>query len=390
MKVLPDNPNLDHLRRQAKDLLTGLRESAPETSLSHAQTSLARQYGFHTWSDLKAEVDRRAGTVELADPALAQAVAAAYDLGGVTGPMPAVAPPDNLGRLWSLSTDRGRWAVYSVKDWRPIVDVESEVALQVAAADAGVALPLPIRSQSGRIVETIGARAWRVYEWKYSGPPLVTPARSDVVARIGGILGTIHRLALPVDRISPWHGRLLFEPSGILASARARGLRWASALDDALPALRELAAIGDGVPTAPPVLCHNTFGAQKVRRGPDGELIVVGWESAGGQPPVWELAVALSDWAIGPARVVNQGAVRALLHGYEAAAGGLPGLDLAAFRGGAVSLVNYVFELAETALTGTDRRAGAELTRLLPHLPSRALYHRLLDAVANVAPVASA
>jgi hypothetical protein len=29
MKTLPDNPNLDHLRRQAKDLLAGLRDSRP-------------------------------------------------------------------------------------------------------------------------------------------------------------------------------------------------------------------------------------------------------------------------------------------------------------------------------------------------------------------------
>lgn len=43
MKTLPDNPNLDHLRRQAKDLHAGLRDSAPATSLADAQASLARQ-----------------------------------------------------------------------------------------------------------------------------------------------------------------------------------------------------------------------------------------------------------------------------------------------------------------------------------------------------------
>jgi hypothetical protein len=61
MKMLPDNPNLDHLRRQAKDLLAGLRDSDPHASLADAQASLAEQYGFRTWTDLKAEVDRRQG-----------------------------------------------------------------------------------------------------------------------------------------------------------------------------------------------------------------------------------------------------------------------------------------------------------------------------------------
>ena len=73
MKTLPDNPNLDHLRRQAKDLLAGLRDTHPDASLADAQASLAEQYGFRTWTDLKAEVDRRRGHGRVADPALARA-----------------------------------------------------------------------------------------------------------------------------------------------------------------------------------------------------------------------------------------------------------------------------------------------------------------------------
>ncbi len=37
MKTLPDNPHLEHLRRQAKDLLAGLRDSDPNVSLADAQ-----------------------------------------------------------------------------------------------------------------------------------------------------------------------------------------------------------------------------------------------------------------------------------------------------------------------------------------------------------------
>lgn len=59
VKALPERPNLDHLRQQAKDLLATIRSSHPETSLATAQTLLARQYGLRTWPELKAEVERR-------------------------------------------------------------------------------------------------------------------------------------------------------------------------------------------------------------------------------------------------------------------------------------------------------------------------------------------
>jgi effector-binding domain-containing protein len=59
VKALPERPNLDHLRQQAKDLLATMRASHPTTSLATAQAQLARQYGHRTWPELKAEVERR-------------------------------------------------------------------------------------------------------------------------------------------------------------------------------------------------------------------------------------------------------------------------------------------------------------------------------------------
>src|SRR5690606_24271915 len=68
VRTLPDSPNLEHLRHQAKDLLAGLRGSDPTATLAYAQASLAEQYGFRSWTDLKAEVDRRQGRADVADP----------------------------------------------------------------------------------------------------------------------------------------------------------------------------------------------------------------------------------------------------------------------------------------------------------------------------------
>ncbi|MEE6263073.1 phosphotransferase [Plantactinospora sonchi] len=386
MKTLPDNPHLDHLRQQAKELLSGLRDVDPTASLADAQTSLANQYGFRTWTELKAEVDRQRGRADVADPALARAVADRYGLGEVVAEMRAVARPDDTGRRWSLETDRGRWAVRTMDTWWPIVDAETDVALQEAVAAAGVLLPAPVRSRSGRVVETIGGHTWRVHEWLHSGPPLSAPASSTVTREVGAILATIHNLALPVDRISPWHRMRLTEAGWpeLAATATARSARWAPLLTEAVPTLVDLELIGADAPAPPaPVLCHNTLGPASVRRGANGRLIVTGWEHAGGQPPSWELANGLLDWTVEPGGGVNTVGARALVDGYRDIAGTLPDLDLTMFRGAVTSLANYVSGQVRYALAARDpedrRYADRSVTHLLSHLPTRSTLERLLD-----------
>ena len=94
VRTLPPRPDLDQLRRQAKDLHRAAADGDPEalarlaavstqTSLSVAYLALAREYGFPSWPRLKAEVDRvrliatgdAAGLAALvaADPTLATA-----------------------------------------------------------------------------------------------------------------------------------------------------------------------------------------------------------------------------------------------------------------------------------------------------------------------------
>jgi Ser/Thr protein kinase RdoA (MazF antagonist) len=390
MRTLPDNPDLNHLRQQAKDLLAGLRDSEPATSLADAQVSLAQQYGFRNWTDLKAEVDRGRGRAEVADPALARAIAERYDLGEVTGPMRSLARPDESGRQWSLETQRGRFAVRTMDTWIPIVDAETEVALQAAAAREGVLLPAPVRSRPGAIVESIGGHDWRAYQWRHSGPPLAAPVGAAVAYQVGGILGRIHRLGLPVDRVSPWHASRLSAVSWpeLAASARAAGAAWADALAAAVPALVELDTIGEAAPPAPPVLCHNALGPANVRVGANGRLIVFDWEHAGGQPPAWELGDVLTHWTVEPAGGINAAGARAIVEGYRSETGTLPPLGLTAFSGAATSLGNYVSGEVQQALHATDaedrRHADRSVGHLLSHLPTRTTFERLLDAVAVV------
>lgn len=58
VQALPDRPSLDHLRQQAKDLRRALPDPH-RLSLTAAQTLVARRYGFRSWPELKAEVERR-------------------------------------------------------------------------------------------------------------------------------------------------------------------------------------------------------------------------------------------------------------------------------------------------------------------------------------------
>jgi hypothetical protein len=70
MPGLPDRPDLDQLRRQARELLRAaagrdpaavarIRAVSERMTLSAAQLALAREYGCRTWAALRAEVERR-------------------------------------------------------------------------------------------------------------------------------------------------------------------------------------------------------------------------------------------------------------------------------------------------------------------------------------------
>ena len=54
---LPQAPNLDHLKKQAKALLRKLRERRPDATLNDAQHAVAREYGFPSWPKMKTHVE---------------------------------------------------------------------------------------------------------------------------------------------------------------------------------------------------------------------------------------------------------------------------------------------------------------------------------------------
>ncbi|RUP08045.1 hypothetical protein [Hyphomicrobium sp.] len=115
MKPLPSRPDLDQLKKQAKELLADYRRGAPEAidrfraslpaaaGLDHAaiiqlrlrlhdaQSCLAREHGFDTWADLKGFVE--AIRLKAADPlTLARAFFNLVYAGDITGSMNGARP----------------------------------------------------------------------------------------------------------------------------------------------------------------------------------------------------------------------------------------------------------------------------------------------------------
>ena len=60
---LPPHPHLEHLKKQAKDLLQELKQQKPDAQLADAQFALAREYGFASWPKLKAYVEAETETL---------------------------------------------------------------------------------------------------------------------------------------------------------------------------------------------------------------------------------------------------------------------------------------------------------------------------------------
>jgi hypothetical protein len=65
-RQLPAFPNLEHLRKQAKELLRELQRQRPQSRLADAQHAIAVEYGFANWAALKARVEELAAHCPLA------------------------------------------------------------------------------------------------------------------------------------------------------------------------------------------------------------------------------------------------------------------------------------------------------------------------------------
>jgi hypothetical protein len=99
-QLLPQFPNLEHLKGQAKDVLRVVRRRKQDWKLADAQHAVARGYGFTSWPELKTHVEsvRR----QSAPSSVARAVPDANDGCDVREAHPIVG-------TWVLNTSRSTY-----------------------------------------------------------------------------------------------------------------------------------------------------------------------------------------------------------------------------------------------------------------------------------------
>jgi hypothetical protein len=119
---LPSRPDLDWLRKRAKERLAELRALDPGARLAAAQRDVARQYGFASWRALKAHVDAVRGRE--AAPAFTDQVVQAFFRGVGTGQLDAVRAA--LDRVPALANATGPHPFWGGRPQALHVSIESD------------------------------------------------------------------------------------------------------------------------------------------------------------------------------------------------------------------------------------------------------------------------
>lgn len=386
MRTLPTTPNLEHLKRQAKDLLDALRETKPDATLTDAQRAVAQQYGFHTWADLKREVEQLRATPEPAGQDLVHEIASVFDLGDPITPGLLVARELSCPVL-RIETDAGAWQARGLLPWMTDEQVAEGIRLMEAAAAAGMRTPTPKRSRSGALAEQVGDWRWRVDEWMDLGPSVVKPIAKKTANKIGEALGTLHALRLaPSQPMGAWTGQRHSPEKweDTLDTIKQRGAPWAGALEAALPTIQDLMTIA----TDPPgdlVLSHNDL-QNALHIANDGSLTVVGWEFAGATPPLWELGSILHGCTETPDGGINTGIVPSILDGYAAATGSRPVIDLSVFAMAINGWDSWVLSRMNIALSeDEDPRDRETAVKELDHILRAPLSRARLEEIVRAA-----
>ncbi|HEY7070257.1 MAG TPA: hypothetical protein VH479_09100 [Acidimicrobiales bacterium] len=373
MRTLPESASLDHLRRQAKELLAIFRRSEPQATLGEAQAALAREYGFTTWADLKAEVARlRTQPPTVAPDDLVAALVRAFGLGRAASPMRHV-EDEWAGHVWELDTTSGPVLLTQLAPHVPPEHVEAAAGLVDAAIAAGVATPPPVRTPEGRVAVDVGGEHWRAHRRIPLGPLPTKPPTPELAAAAGTLLGTLHALALqPPAPVVRWltYRRSAQEWHGLVDRARQGALPWAEALADAVPGFLSLDAVRDDRdPDTRAVFSHCWLAPDATRVAGRDQLVLTTWDHAGAIPPDWELANALMSWCEtidGPGNLdVVPG--RAFLAAYRGRVEGPEQLELRMFTAGVSAWLNWTATRVMIVLDA--EREDDQLTKARRNVP---------------------
>lgn len=242
-KTLPPSPNLDWLKKAAKERLKELRASDPGAKLHQAQRVTANDYGFASWRALKVHIDliRPSGP----DRAAVFAAARAGDVQAVERAFAAGFDPnaiDGDGRtIHQIAKDKGHEAIEILV--RDLHSHDTRSAAEVAAVDA-------IRDAAGK------GEVDRLRQLLDRHPELIDAAGSGFERRTA-----LHRAAARSQHAAI---KLLFD--------RGADLSVRDFPDNATP-LHVAAAISD----LETVQMLVEAGADVIGEGDDYEVGVLGW-----------------------------------------------------------------------------------------------------------------
>jgi hypothetical protein len=304
MPELPDRPDLDQLRRQARELLRAadngepsavgrLRAVSDRVTLSAAQLAVAREYGYRSWAALKAEVERRpAGqpffvTLVSEDSGAGRAAAGASVRDARTGAVTdRIKPPAGQSFMRVTSNGQGAFFLTASVNWTPGA---SPLVYRLRVDDGG---------RAGQPTPVVG--------------DLLPPGARDIAASPGG---TVLAYTVP-HMIAAARPARSAEPTSTLTSARSRqrdrgvlrqvpraaghvGLEPAAPPSPAEAGLVDLATGERRIPSLP------AGSISRLSLANDGQTLAFQWQPrSAGEAGVYVAPAAASDW-VGQGKVLT-------------------------------------------------------------------------------------
>ena len=317
----------------------------------------------------------------------ARLLASAFALGTARGGAMPVARGE-MGRIWRLDTDRGRFALKELFDPLDEADAQADVGFQRVALDAGLAIPRPLVRPDGGVLQEVErdggpVAMFRAYSWVDLADPPCAPRPAVAAA----LLARLHRLDRPADAtMTAWFS----EPLGaegwasLLDAVRRGAPPWLEAFERLAPAAEAAEAIVtdaglDRLPIVDLRRCHLDFNPENVLLDVAGEPVILDWENSGPAPCEQELACAILDFAAKPS------AARDFLRDYRQAGGPAHVTGRRSFAM-AVAIQSHLADVyARSGAAPTSDEVRARMARRIDEL-SRTLFtiesiDRLLDAL---------
>jgi hypothetical protein len=312
-------------------------------------------------------------------PIDAAAICQIFDIGDSLSP-PIAVTGGLSNRMWRLETSCG---VYAVKELNPNwtgVDyharMERAFGVEMAAYDAGVAMPRPIPvAANGRCLADLsaGGRDYtvRVHEWVDARPLQHVVYPGDFPSRVGETIARIHALKLDaeVTLADALHAFGHEHWESLAERVERSDVSWAWQFRWLLGPIADLEAYGVRSRSNPDalLLSHRDADQKNWMETGDGELLLADWDAAGPVHPRHEIASLALVWGGVGLGEPDRRAASSLIEGYRRAGGVFDARDGDLDEFALVTVGWFEFNvrraIGEGARDDADRATGDALVR---------------------------